>query len=97
MRSSMLPLWVRHLLSTHAGLVVCPYGFALIQPRPPHRGHSFLASRPDGRSWSPRQPDDKTYCVYIAPDEAAVRAHAQKGSFQANSVVRVDPTTAEAA
>jgi hypothetical protein len=23
--------------------------------------------------------DDKIYCVYIAPDEAAVRAHAQKG------------------
>jgi hypothetical protein len=45
--------------------------------------------------------DDKIYCVYIAPDEATVRAHAQKGGFPANSVVRVrtviDPTTAEAA
>ena len=45
--------------------------------------------------------DDKIYCVYIAPDEAAVRAHAQKGGFPANSVARVrsiiDPTTAEAA
>lgn len=45
--------------------------------------------------------DDKIYCVYIAPDEATVRAHANKGGFPANSVTRVrsviDPTTAEAA
>ena len=45
--------------------------------------------------------DNKIYCVYIAPDEAAVRIHAQKGGFPANSVARVrsviDPTTAEAA
>ncbi len=43
--------------------------------------------------------DDKIYCVYIAPDEQAVRTHAQKGGFPANSVARVrsviDPTTAE--
>ena len=45
--------------------------------------------------------DDKIYCIYIAPDEAAVRAHAQKGGFPANSVAHVrsviDPTTAEPA
>lgn len=45
--------------------------------------------------------DDKIYCLYIAPDEAAVRAHAQKGGFPANKISRVrtmiDPTTAEAA
>jgi hypothetical protein len=45
--------------------------------------------------------DDKIYCVYVAPDEAAVCAHAQKGGFPANKVSRVrtiiDPTTAEAA
>ena len=45
--------------------------------------------------------DDKIYCVYIAPDEATVKAHAQKGGFPANVVTRVrsviDPTTAEAA
>jgi hypothetical protein len=45
--------------------------------------------------------DEKVYCVYIAPNEAAVREHAQKGGFPANSVARVrriiDPTTAEAA
>ena len=43
--------------------------------------------------------DNKIYCVYIAPDEAAVRQHAEKGGFPANciSVVRsvIDPTTAE--
>lgn len=43
--------------------------------------------------------DDKIYCVYIAPDEAAVRQHAQKGGFPCNVVSRVrsiiDPTTAE--
>ena len=43
--------------------------------------------------------DDKIYCVYIAPDEASVREHAQQGGFPANSVARVrtviDPTTAD--
>ncbi len=43
--------------------------------------------------------DDKIYCVYIAPDEATVRKHAQQGGFPANrvSAVRriIDPTTAE--
>jgi len=43
--------------------------------------------------------DNKVYCVYIAPNEEAVRAHAQQGGFPANSVAEVktiiDPTTAE--
>jgi hypothetical protein len=43
--------------------------------------------------------DNKIYCVYIAPDEATVREHAQKGGFPANQVSQVrsiiDPTTAE--
>ena len=43
--------------------------------------------------------DDKVYCVYIAPDEAAVRKHAELGGFPANRVAAVraviDPTTAE--
>jgi hypothetical protein len=43
--------------------------------------------------------DDKIYCVYIAPDEATVRKHAELGHFPANSVSEVrtmiDPTTAE--
>jgi hypothetical protein len=43
--------------------------------------------------------DDKIYCVYIAPDEATVRKHAEQGGFPANRVSQVrttiDPTTAE--
>jgi hypothetical protein len=42
---------------------------------------------------------DKIYCVYIAPDEAAVREHARRGGFPANRVseikTMIDPTTAE--
>ena len=42
---------------------------------------------------------DKVYCVYIAPDEAAVREHARRGGFPANRVSEIkrmiDPTTAE--
>jgi hypothetical protein len=44
--------------------------------------------------------DDKIYCVYIAPDEQAVREHAKQGGFPANRVSEIksviDPTTAEA-
>ena len=44
--------------------------------------------------------DDKLYCVYIAPDEASVRRHAELGGFPITRVTRVrrtiDPTTAEA-
>jgi hypothetical protein len=43
--------------------------------------------------------DDKIYCVYIAPDEATIRKHAQQGGFPANRVSQIrtiiDPTTAE--
>jgi hypothetical protein len=43
--------------------------------------------------------DDKIYCVYIAPDEEAIRKHAQKGGFPANRISRIrsviDPATAE--
>jgi len=43
--------------------------------------------------------ENKIYCVYVAPDEAAVRKHAQQGGFPANVVARVhtmiEPTTAE--
>ena len=44
--------------------------------------------------------DDKIYCLYIAPNEAAIREHAKQGGFPANriSAIRrmIDPTTAEA-
>lgn len=43
--------------------------------------------------------DDKVYCVYIAPNEAAIREHAKIGGFPANRISEVksviDPTTAE--
>ena len=43
--------------------------------------------------------NDKLYCVYIAPDEGAVREHASQGGFPANRISAVkrmiDPTTAE--
>lgn len=42
---------------------------------------------------------DKIYCVYIAPNEETVRAHAKQGGFPANRISEVktiiDPTTAE--
>ncbi len=44
--------------------------------------------------------DDKVYCVYIAPDEATIRTHAEQGGFPANRISQIkgiiDPTTAEA-
>jgi hypothetical protein len=43
--------------------------------------------------------DDKVYCIYIAPDEAEIRRHAQLGGFPASRVSRVraivDPTSAD--
>ncbi len=43
--------------------------------------------------------DDKIYCIYIAPDEATVRKHAEMGGFPANKVSQVrsmiDPTSSE--
>lgn len=42
---------------------------------------------------------DKIYCVYLAVNEQAVREHARRGGFPANSVTRVatviSPKTAE--
>jgi hypothetical protein len=44
---------------------------------------------------------DKVYCVYIAPNEAAIAEHANRGGFPANRISEVkrmiDPTTAETA
>lgn len=43
--------------------------------------------------------DDKIYCIYIAPDEATLRKHADMGGFPANRISQVrtiiDPTTGE--
>ncbi len=42
---------------------------------------------------------DKIYCVYIAPDEKAVKEHAERGGFPADRISQVtsviDPTTSE--
>jgi len=42
---------------------------------------------------------DKVYCTYIAPNEEAIRTHAEKGEFPANSIAEIktiiDPTTGE--
>lgn len=42
---------------------------------------------------------DKVYCVYIAPDEQAIREHAARGGFPADRISKVtaiiDPATAE--
>ncbi len=44
--------------------------------------------------------DDKTFCIYLADDEAAVQAHAQLSGFPASKVTPVraviDPMTAAA-
>ncbi|MEK8031248.1 DUF4242 domain-containing protein [Ideonella sp. DXS29W] len=43
--------------------------------------------------------DDKLYCVYLAPDEAAIHRHAELSGFPADRVSAVksiiDPATAE--
>lgn len=43
--------------------------------------------------------DDKVYCVYLAPNEAMICAHAEQGGFPANSIRQIrsiiDPATAE--
>ena len=43
---------------------------------------------------------DRTYCVYLAEDEAAIHAHAALSGFPANQITEItsiiDPTTANA-
>ena len=42
--------------------------------------------------------NDKTFCIYLAADEAIIRRHAEKSGFPANRITEVkrtiDPTTA---
>lgn len=44
--------------------------------------------------------NNKTFCVYLADDEALIREHAQRSGFPATIVTRIrnmiDPVTAEA-
>lgn len=41
---------------------------------------------------------DKTFCVYLATDEAAIRRHSEMSGFPANKITEIvemiDPTTA---
>jgi hypothetical protein len=41
---------------------------------------------------------DKTFCVYLATDEAAIRKHSEMSGFPANKITEIvemiDPTTA---
>jgi hypothetical protein len=41
--------------------------------------------------------DDKTFCVYLAKDEAVIRKHAEKSGFPATKITEIrkmiDPTT----
>jgi hypothetical protein len=43
---------------------------------------------------------DKTFCIYLAKDEAVIRKHAEISGFPANKITEVrkmiDPTTANA-
>jgi hypothetical protein len=43
---------------------------------------------------------DKTFCIYLAKDEAVIRRHAEISGFPANKITEVtkviDPTTANA-
>ncbi|HEX2386064.1 MAG TPA: nickel-binding protein, partial [Candidatus Binatia bacterium] len=43
---------------------------------------------------------DKTFCVYLAEDESAIREHARLSGFPATTITEVptmiDPTTARA-
>lgn len=43
--------------------------------------------------------DDKTFCVYLAKDEDAIRKHARISGFPANKIIEVrtmiDPSTAK--
>jgi Protein of unknown function (DUF4242) len=43
--------------------------------------------------------DDKTFCIYLAENEAAVKEHAQLSGFPANKITEVctiiDPLTAD--
>jgi hypothetical protein len=44
--------------------------------------------------------NDKTYCVYLARDEALIRRHAEESGFPANKIIEIrsmlDPTMAPA-
>lgn len=61
---------------------------------------NILASMGPGIQWVESYiTDNKVYCVYIAPNEEAIRRHATAGGFPANRISQVrsiiDPSTSE--
>lgn len=63
------------------------------------KSRSVLSTMPQVQWLHSYVTDDKIYCVYIAPNEQAIRDHAAQGGFPANrvSTIRrmIDPTSAE--
>jgi hypothetical protein len=43
--------------------------------------------------------NNKVYCIYLAPDQKAIKTHAERGGFPVNSIAEIktiiDPVTAE--
>ncbi len=62
---------------------------------------SALAKLPNRIQWVHSYvADNKTFCVYLAENEAAIREHAELSGFPANKITEIqgiiDPTTAAA-
>ena len=59
-----------------------------------------LAGMPDVHWIESFVTDDRIYCIYVAPDEASIRTHAERGGFPANRISeiknRIDPGSANA-
>lgn len=63
------------------------------------KSNDALAALPGRAQWVQSfVADDKTFCVYLAEDEEAVKEHARISGFPANRITRVygmiDPSTA---
>lgn len=65
------------------------------------KSNAVLSTMPDVHWVQSYVTEDRITCVYIAPDEAAVRSHAFTGGFPADRVSEIraviDPTTGEGA
>lgn len=64
-----------------------------------HKSNDALAKLSPRVQWQQSYvTDDKTFCIYLAEDEAAVREHARLSGFPANIITEVkaviDPATA---
>ncbi len=64
-----------------------------------HKSNDALAKLSPRIQWQQSYvADDKTFCIYLAEDEAAIREHARLSGFPANIITEVkaviDPATA---